>query len=404
MTFISTSAIGTRPETELLLWFARRCKDSERAEEIRALLQQDIDWTYLLQTALRHGMIPLLYWQLNATFPQDVPKVIMDKLRKYFNANALRNLFLTGVLLKLLNLLKAHGILAIPFKGPALASSVYGNLWLRTFSDLDILVHKQDVLRAKELLVSIGYLPEYRLTSAQEAAYLQSHCDYDFNRNYGYVRLEIHWNIIPRYFTLALDPECLWERLVPISLNGEEVLTLFPDDLLLILCIHGAKHLWERLGWICDVAQLIRVHHGIEWERVMELAGSLGIKRMFFLGLFLASNLLGATLPEEVMQRVEADPAVKRLAAQVRERLFRETHSLPGIFKRNIFLLKARERIGDRIRYCVHKAVTPNPADWSFLPLPASLFPLYYLLRPIRLARNYGLGALRQIYKGNKAR
>jgi hypothetical protein len=124
---------------ELLLYCAQTPIDSEIAERIRTLLQQDIDWAYLIQTAAQHGVMPLLYQSLNTTCPEAVPKANLAQLRNYFHTNAQRNLFLTKELLKLLTLFETHSIPAIPFKGPVLAVSAYGNLSLRQISDLDIL-------------------------------------------------------------------------------------------------------------------------------------------------------------------------------------------------------------------------------------------------------------------------
>lgn len=87
------------------------------------------------------------------------------------------------------------------------------------------------------------------------------------------------------------------------------------------------------------------------------------------------------------------DRAVKVLAAQVRERLFHEASGPPGTFEEFMFLpfhLRMRERVRDRIRYCIRRAVTPNANDWALLPLPTSFYPLYYVLRPIRFAGKYG--------------
>ena len=162
-------ATHTHPEAELLLWCARTCINSE-AEQIKALLKENINWDYLLRTALWHGVAALLYCSLNATCPEAVPKAILDQLRDYFHNLARRNLFLTRELLKLLNLFQAHEIPAIPYKGPVLAASAYGNLALRQFCDLDILIHKQDALRVKSLLLNQGYrLSQEQPSGAQEA-------------------------------------------------------------------------------------------------------------------------------------------------------------------------------------------------------------------------------------------
>src|SRR5438309_495022 len=120
----------------------RTCLDSERAERITALLQQNLDWQYLIQTALNHGVMPLLYWQLNKICPEALPNEVANDLRQHFHTNAWHNIILSRELLRLLSLFETHGIPAIPYKGPALAASAYGNLSLRQFCDLDVLLHK----------------------------------------------------------------------------------------------------------------------------------------------------------------------------------------------------------------------------------------------------------------------
>ena len=191
----STRVAGaiTRPEHELLLCCARARLNAETIARIRALLQIDVDWAYLLQTAQSHGMMPLLYWHLNSTCPESIPKDALDQLRDHFHATAQRNLFLTGELLMLLKLFEAHGIQAVPYKGPALGAAAYGNLSLRQFRDLDILVRKRDVLSAKDLLIAHGYRPSVHVTQAQEAAYLRSQYEYEFLREDGKV-VAVSWS------------------------------------------------------------------------------------------------------------------------------------------------------------------------------------------------------------------
>jgi hypothetical protein len=156
---LSTKAptVATRSEVELLFCCARTHIDSEIAERIRTLLQQDIGRAYLIQAAVQHGIIPLLYQSLNTTCPEAVPKANLAQLQNYFHTNAQRNLFLTNEQLKLLTLFESHSIPAISFKGPVLAVSAYGNLSLRRISDLDILVRERGYHKAKELLFDQGH-------------------------------------------------------------------------------------------------------------------------------------------------------------------------------------------------------------------------------------------------------
>ena len=346
--------------------------------------------------------MPLLYWQLNATSPEAVPIAVLNQLRDHFSRNNLRNMYLTGELLRLLNVFKAHGILAVPFKGPVLAAFAFGNLGLREFVDLDVLVHKQDVSRATGLLVSLGYQPQYQLTRAQEEAFLRYERERTFVHGANGSVVELHWEVPPRAFSFALSTESLWGRLEQIPIGGNTVLTFSPEDLLLILCVHGATHLWQRLGWICDVAELLKVSNkGIDWGRLLQQSTAQGSQRMLFLGLFLASHLLGTELPEEVSERIQADTRVKTFARQVRERLFWEAQDPQPIFDEESlfqpFHLGLMERLRDRARYCAYQATSPVFGDWARMPLPAYLLPIYRVVRPIRLIGKYTRRALERL-------
>lgn len=383
---LKTQSTALRPEAELLLCCARTRLEPATAERIRHLLQKEIDWTYLLRTAAGHNLIPLLYWNLNRTGPEAVPPTILAQLRVAFQANATRNLILTGELIKLLELFEAHDLPAIPYKGPVLAASLYDDLALRQFSDLDILVQRPDVLWAKELLLFQGYRPKPQLNQAQEAAFLQSknHHFSLVHRQRG-ISLELHWEISERHTAFPLERGHFWERLEPILLKGATVRSFPPEDLLLILCVHAAKHCWERLAWICDVAELLHAHQKLDWERVMQQASALGSARMLLLGLFLASDLLAAPVPQNIRLRIQADQVIKSLAAEVQTRVFREAGSQPGGFEEYRFHFKVRERLPDKIRFCLYRTLIPTMDDWGSLSLPSTLFFLYYLIRPIRL-------------------
>ena len=381
------------PEAELLLCCTRSRRDPKKAVRIRALLQQGIDWGYLLRAARRHRVMPLLFWQLNSTAPGAVPKSVLDQLSIYFRHNSFRTLSLTGELLRLLSEFETRKIPAIPYKGPTLAAFAYGNLVLREFGDLDILLRRQDVLKARELLVSFGYRPGYQLTRAQEAAFVQYGDQYRYTRDDSGNVVEIHWGAAARAFSFLLDTEPPWWRLERISLGGSTVPTFSPEDLLIILCVHGSMHLWERLGWVCDIAELTYVRREMDWERIVEQATALGTRRALFLGLLLADGLLGARIPEEVSQRLQADSVTNTLAEQVCEWLFREGARSQELVEETLFQpfhVRVMERLRDKVRYCVRQATTPSLQDCELLPLPAYLFPAYRLLRPIRLTGKYG--------------
>ncbi|HEX8184539.1 MAG TPA: nucleotidyltransferase family protein [Blastocatellia bacterium] len=394
-----------RPEVELLLCCARTSIEPERIERIKSLLKEEIDWVYLIRMMLAHGMLPLLYKALKTACAEAVPASTLEQLRRQFEAIARRNAFMAEELIRILTLLKRHGIIAIPFKGPVLAALAYGDISLRQFADLDILVKKPEVFRARDLLISELYRPHSQLTASEQEARLQSNCEFAFISPDSKIAVELHWRITPKYFSFPMEMSRLWERLDYLPLAGRSVPTLRAEELLLILCVHGAKHRWQRLDWICDIAELVRTHAGVDWEYVVQQADRLGVQRMLLVGLLLANDLLGATLPDKVSRRIESDTVIEMLAGPVRKRLFHDVEASPEVSDRPVskdalplglihFHLRSRERLRDRIRYCLYfgnLAITPTKKDREFLRLPASLSLLYYLLRPVRLAGEYGL-------------
>jgi Uncharacterised nucleotidyltransferase len=345
----TVSVAATRPEIQLLLCCLRTHMPPERAEEMKALLRGDIDWAYVNQLAQQHRVIPLLYRNLHATCPEAVPETVLEQLQRYFHGISIRNLFLVRELLALLSMLEAHGIPAIPYKGPVLTASVYGNPALRQFKDLDILVREQDAARARDLLLSQGYRLQHPTSAAYEVLFRGFRQTYDLVREDDQVLLELHWNIISWPVFFAANSTSFWEHLESVSLVGRPVRTLAPEDVLALLCVHGAKHHWERLAMICDIAELVHTYPGLDWGRALEQTGRLGGARMLYLGLFLAQDLLGATVPVEMLRQIDTDPMVRLLAAQVRGWLFAGPDSLLKTLQQHAFYLRLAEHLQDRV-------------------------------------------------------
>jgi hypothetical protein len=333
------------PEAAVLIWGVKAFFTPTPTQPPPAVLQQPLDWVRLLQLASRHGVLPLLYRSLHTIGPTIVPQDGLTALRHHYQANAQRNLLLAGTLLKLLRLLEAHGIAALPYKGPVLAALAYGNVALRQFVDLDLLVRPQDADRAKALLWAQGYRwpdgrPPTRFPRLLKV--------YELVSPDGHVLVELHWALTSATFFFPLDPAPLWTRLETVPLLGAPVRSLAPEDLLLILCVHGAKHHWSRLGWIGDVAAVLQAAPQLDWGHCLAQANRLGGRRMLALGVHLAHDLLGAGLPTEVARWVLAEAAVPWLAAQVWTRLFTAA-SPPHAWDHPAFYLGLRERLRDRL-------------------------------------------------------
>src|SRR5947209_14530389 len=303
----NNSTTPQRSEIELLLlccWSAPSAQDRSRIE---GLLQEEIDWSYLMKVATNHAVIPLLYSGLSSFPGRLFPAGELENLKKRFEQNALRNLAMTAELRGILSSLESKAIPAIPYKGPVLAEMVYGSISLRQFLDLDILVRKSDVSAVSEILRSRGYAPQFELSLEQQSAYLEAECELLFQRERDGIIVEVHWDVSPRYFSVPFETKALWSQSETVSLSGSSVRTIPISQLLPILAAHGGKHNWERLSWVCDIDRIVASSTDIDWEDILAHSRALGIERIVLVAFALARELLGTSLPAEIQLRLEKE-------------------------------------------------------------------------------------------------
>lgn len=355
-------------ENDLLLCLVRPVTNDEVLTRIRSLLQQQPDWDYLLAIAQEHRVTPVVHDNLKS-FSDAMPEEVWTELRKRRRKISEVNFGLTSKLLKLIALLRDHDIPTIAYKGPALAQSAYGDIGLRQFFDLDIMVHKRDVPRVKEIFLANGCQSAWRLTAAQEAAVLRYSYEYPFVCNDRKLLVEVHWDFAEPFFSFAFDFDQMWLRLETVMILGKPLMTLSPEDSLLVLSAHGSKHCWERLGWVCDVAQLLSRRPDLNWELLFERATALGLLRMLLVGLRLASDLLGLQLPAAVAQNMLSQQRIALVAGQLRQGMFGAKSNRSGTIELTRLQLKMRERLKDRFNYCFRLIVMTKLVDSLFMPM-----------------------------------
>ncbi len=389
-----------RAEEEALLLAARAGRDPAAAARLAALFEGPLDGAELVQLALEHGMLPLVQRNLRALdrVPAAVEGLLADNARRC----AWRSLQLAGELVELLDLFAAHGISALPYKGPVLAASAYGGVERRQFGDLDLLLERCAVPRAKELLIDRGFHPEHRFDAAQEQAHLAHGYVYCFVKEEGKLRIELHWRVLPRRFRLDLDFAGLWRRAGTATLAGREVPALALEDHFILICVHAAKHRWELLLWLCDAAELLeRRRDQVDWRSVALRARRWGAERRVLVTLILARELLAARVPEPLAERIAADPAARRAAESVGPIVPRAP--VPpmrhGIDRQQLQLM---ERLRHRLHFLrpyLLRRLRPTARDRAWLPLPERLRFLHVLLRPLRVLVDHGLRPYRYLLR-----
>src|SRR6266566_2151774 len=298
----------------------------------------------LVALAEEHGVVGHVAASLGKLDGAVFPPELRSALRNRRHAQAVFSLLITAELFRVLDRFVEERIGALVVKGPVLSVQAYGDPGMRRYGDLDLLVRQRDIRRARELMIAAGY--ESKVPLRAIAA--------------GKIR---------------------------VRLDGHEVPALSLEDELVLICIHGAKHFWDRLLWIADVAALVSRQTGIDWARVGSLAKAVGAERMLHTGLRLASDVLKAKLPEHVQAMVEADVAAARLAEETRQWLPAAGYAPIGLFQRAALRWRMRGGLVAAPGYLLRLSFSPTEEDWKegsrqeFLAM---------VRRPFRLARKYG--------------
>jgi putative nucleotidyltransferase-like protein len=370
------------PETREILKTVVECSFHGDEQLPERLARKNVDWNSLIACAREHRVAPLLYARLvEADAP--IPPEIRELLRIDFDRNAFRSLANATELVSILKRFDEQSILAMPFKGVVLATSVYKSLTIRPAGDLDLLIFERDLRRATEVLLESGY--QLRTEAHEDGSpALENYYEYHFERPSDGMVLELRWRLEltqPRY-RHNLGMEWVWPQRQTMNLAGVDVPNLDPERSLLMLCMHGSKHAWSRLIWICDVAQLLKEKPNLDWNAVTREARRVGLLRALAFGVMLAQRVCGAPVPAKVLRRFESNRDAHDLAAYFAESVFEEPGKVPaGHLPYSVRLLDFR----DRLRMLSTNFARPNVRDQQILHLPKGLHFLYYLVRPIRI-------------------
>ena len=381
---------SSTPEVDLMLCCARTRSTPQTRVRIKEIATQGVDWRAFVQLATSHGVRPLVYQSLHSACWEALPEAARQELSHFYSANSAKNRFLAGELLYILQLFEAEHILAVPFKGPVLAAVFYRDLALREFTDLDILIREPDIPKAREILSNQGY----RSSMASGVITPDVNVDELHSALTG-ISVELHWQFSPRRFVSSLAAEHVWNGIEPIVILGRQVWSFSSQDMFLFLAVHGGKHSWSSLKWLCDLAEFIRSNPELDWPRLFKRAEALGAARTCRLGIYLAAELMQAEVPSSVVCAVREDAQVRLLAQEVRQRI-QETRDVDPI-EGQIFNLRLKERFRDKVRYVFLQCTQYSGEEERFLPLPSTLSFIYIFVRPIWLLRRYGFSVLKRM-------
>jgi hypothetical protein len=320
-----------------------------------------------------------------------VPAATLELLRQRHERNVHKSLVLARELIRILDCLDAIGIEVIPYKGLVLSEVYYGDMALRQSGDMDLFVRKHDVVRIKSAVRDLGYTPRVPIPEEAEQDYIASGYECTFDSPLGRNLLELQWALQPRFYAVDFEMDGLFERAVSASVAGRAVKTPSAEDLLLVLSVHAAKHVWGRLIWLCDIAQMLKLEN-TNWDWVQARARELGIQRVLRITLLLANRLLAAALPAVLESSIRSDRAAQAFADEIAVAVADGVSYHEDKLSYFRLMMRLRERKADRLRFLTRLTFTPGPGEWEVVRLPKALFPLYRVVRLARLAARFARG------------
>jgi hypothetical protein len=145
---------------ELLLLLCQYPFREENREPLMNQLGKVSDWRKLVGLINSHGIIALAAYNIKESgLVNEVPPDAMASLENGYKQSMVRNLWLAERWKEVNKILSDAGIKHVLLKGMALEHTLYGSKGLRQMNDNDILVKRDEAIKAWELLQKNGYLP-----------------------------------------------------------------------------------------------------------------------------------------------------------------------------------------------------------------------------------------------------
>lgn len=391
------SSLNTTSLNDDLKFLIHCCKTDPTKGDIgfihSYLNTEHLDLNALISLANQHGILPLVYKTLknlqshsSSLNAQHVTlsAETLTALKAHYMSISQRNMLMSAELIKIIHLLKENNIEALSFKGPTLSQMAYGDITLRQYVDLDVLVKKGDIYKIDALLKVRGYQRVLKLSPVQEKVYIQNAQDLGFYHPKSGLHFEMHWSLLNEDYPMQINLDTIWKNPQTIRINQQEIKTFSTEELLTYLCIHGSKHLWERMEWIKDIDLLIR-REDIDWEKVVKKVDGSGFDTMIYLGLSLAMQLFETPLPKHITDHTSDMKILNTLSDFV----LQSWQGPKSTFQQTYAKLKLFPGMKEQAIYLHKILIKPSLNDYWFIDLPKPLYWVYYFVHPYLLIKKY---------------
>jgi len=346
------------------------CKDNPKESKIKNSILFIEDWEKFIFLANKHGVLPLVYKVFNK-YSNLISSYYLLILKNYYLEITAENMGLTKELIQIANILSTNDINYFTFKGPTLSFNIFGDITMRQYSDIDIMIEKKDLEKAISLIKNHGYEDFLNLTQEQFSFRKNNSHEYSLINKKKGVLLELHWSFLDNDHPTNIDNFINFSDLKKVLIVDKKLNILNNEELLIYLCIHGINHLFERVEWLVDIDRLIKLNN-IDWSRVDKLiASSFEVKKSFYISLSYVNSLLGTAIPN------------KYINSYKKENLILKTYLLreKKLFKKLLFKSRFFTKATSKLKF-LHKVIfKPTLNELRVIKLPRKIYFMYYLIR-----------------------
>ena len=256
-------------------------------------IELDVDLDEVFTLARKHNLLPLVY---------DAASLLEFEGKESMRSQALYNMISqtkrTFAFIKVYNYLVQNGVKPLVLKG-LVVRSLYESPDLRTSSDEDIYIRKEDYDLCHDLLLRYGYKVDAASANKDpKDAQAMSYISPDLN-----LCIEVHVNpfglsgvrkALNKYFRESFD------RCITLEIEGCEIYSLCHTDHFLFIFLHLYKHLISYGVGIRQCMDSVlyakKYYEQICWEQIIAIVRELGCEQLLYCLFDIGNNELGISL------------------------------------------------------------------------------------------------------------
>ena len=262
-------------------------------KKVNIQLYNEINWDEMLKLSVEHNVTSLVYYGLkNSNLIENIPSDIINDFKKQTFFSSSFQLKHINNISEVLRLFHKNDIETVVLKG-LVVRNFYPNAEFRTMGDADIVVKKEKLDKAINLLRDLGY-EEYERTNV----------DICFIK--GSSRIELHWNLINQGRINGGEnfENNIWNELITVKVGDEDALSLNYEDLAVHLFVHLIKHLADKgcgIRHFCDLVVLLESKEDeINWDSFWQKINEYKLEKSTKIVFYICTEYLGMNIKYKV--------------------------------------------------------------------------------------------------------